>query len=254
MTNLSVNINKIALLRNSRGRDFPNVVDFAQQFLNLGVQGITIHPRQDERHITRQDAYDLAELFSTIKGADANSPEMQLAELNIEGYPSEDFLTLVEETRPAQCTFVPDAPGQLTSDHGWDVVKHHSLLKDHCQRLNEKGIRTALFLDPDLVQLEQVPLTESDRIELYTESFAASFATPNQSRVLASFRAVAERAGELNIEINAGHDLALNNLQQFLTIPNILEVSIGHELTIECIQSGMQNVIAQYLSICSRSA
>lgn len=244
MTNLSVNINKIALLRNSRGRDFPNVVDFAKQFLELGVQGITVHPRQDERHITRQDAYDLADLFSNIS----------TAELNIEGYPSEDFLMLVEETKPAQCTLVPDAPGQLTSDHGWDVIKHHSLLKDHCQRLNEQGIRTALFLDPDLAQLEQVPLTQSNRIELYTESYAASFTKPNENVVLEAFRSVAKRADELNIEINAGHDLALNNLQKFLTIPNILEVSIGHELTIECIQLGMKEVISRYLAICKGAA
>lgn len=254
MTNLSVNINKIALLRNSRGRDFPNVVDFAKQFLALGVHGITVHPRQDERHITRQDAYDLAELFATTKTSGTNAKQMQSAELNIEGYPSEDFMLLVEETKPAQCTLVPDAPGQLTSDHGWDVIKHHSLLKDHCQRLNEQGIRTALFLDPDLAQLEQVPLTQSNRIELYTESYAASYGKPNEQSVLEAFRIVAKRADELNIELNAGHDLALNNLQKFLTIPNILEVSIGHELTIESIQFGMKDVIAQYLAICKGSA
>lgn len=244
MTNLSVNVNKIALLRNSRGRDFPNVLDFAKRFLALGVQGITIHPRQDERHITQQDAHDLGQMFKNISDA----------ELNIEGYPSEDFLTLVEHTKPAQCTFVPDAPGQLTSDHGWDVVKHHVQLKDYCQRLNEQGIRTALFLDPDLHQLEKVPLTHSNRIELYTESFATHYGSEQEESVFNQFKAVAAGADELNIEINAGHDLSLTNLQKFLSIPNILEVSIGHELTIESIQYGMQEVVSRYLKICEHSA
>lgn len=156
MTKLSVNLNKIALLRNSRGRDFPNVVDFAKKFIALGVQGITVHPRQDERHITRQDAYDLAKLL----------PYGGAIEFNIEGYPSEDFLQLVEKTRPTQCTLVPDAPDQLTSDHGWDVKQHGEQLKQICTRLQAQGIRVSIFLDPSLEQVEFVPATGATRIEL----------------------------------------------------------------------------------------
>lgn len=244
MTKLSVNINKIALLRNSRGRDFPNVVEFAKKFIALGVQGITVHPRQDERHITRQDAYDLAKLL----------PFGGAVEFNIEGYPSEDFLQLVEKTRPAQCTLVPDAPDQLTSDHGWDVKQHSAELNKICSRLKAQGIRISIFLDPSLEQVEYVPATGADRIELYTEAYAAAYGTDRFEAVLQTYAATAKRAQELGIAVNAGHDLDLHNLPQFLQIKGIEEVSIGHALMVECLEQGMDSVVAQYLKICRQSA
>lgn len=244
MTQLSVNLNKIALLRNSRGRDFPNVVDFAEKFITLGVQGITIHPRQDERHIKRQDAFDLAQCL-------AKYPNV---EFNIEGYPSEDFLQLIEATKPDQCTLVPDSPNQLTSDHGWDFTTQASYLDDILARIEAAGVRTACFLDPDLQQVELAAASRTQRIELYTEGYASAHGTAQQARVHETYRAAAVRAHELGLELNAGHDLDLTNLPDFLTIPHILEVSIGHVLTVECIEQGMPYVIRRYLAACANSA
>ncbi len=240
---LSVNLNKIALLRNSRGRNYPNVVEFAEKFIALGVQGITIHPREDERHITRQDAYDLAELLASK--ADI--------EFNIEGYPSADFLSLVHELKPTQCTLVPDSPDQLTSDHGWDLNQKSDFLLTICQALNDDNIRSALFLDPDIEQIKQVPNTKAQRIELYTESYANTCESGNHQEVFTGYKKAAEVAQELGIGVNAGHDLDLVNLQKFLSIENVLEVSIGHALTIESIEQGMESVVAQYLAICNQS-
>jgi pyridoxine 5-phosphate synthase len=244
MTDLSVNLNKIALLRNSRGRDYPNVVAYAQRFIELGVQGITIHPRSDERHIKRQDAYDLA---SALKSYDE-------IELNIEGYPSEDFLELIEATKPDQCTLVPDAEDQLTSDHGWDFHAQSEMLQSVISRLKQTGVRVAVFLDPDLEQVELAAKSGADRIELYTESYAESFSTDSEDSVLRQFHLAAVRAQELGLGVNAGHDLDLANLSAFLTIPKVLEVSIGHALTIECINQGIEQVVSQYLAICDGSA
>lgn len=244
MTKLSVNLNKIALLRNSRGRDFPNVVNFAGKFMQLGVQGITVHPREDERHITMQDAYDLGDLLRD------NSD----VEYNIEGYPSEDFLRLVEEIKPTQCTLVPDAPDQLTSDHGWDLSKDMTLVQETCQRLKNCGVRAAIFLDPDVEHVELAAQSGCERLEFYTEAFAASHGSDKADDVYAQYLAAAQKATELGIDINAGHDLDLQNLPSFLTIPNILEVSIGHVLTVECIEQGMISVVKQYLTICENSA
>jgi pyridoxine 5-phosphate synthase len=241
---LSVNVNKIALLRNSRGRDFPSVVEFAKKFIALGAQGITVHPRQDERHITRQDAYDLAELLVDYPGV----------EFNIEGYPSEEFLQLVEDCKPDQCTLVPDAVDQLTSDHGWDVAWHSELLEMVTTRLKKSGIRVAAFLDPDVEQVRRVASTGVDRIELYTEEYASAYGTREQASVLAKYADAAAEAQRLELEVNAGHDLDSHNLATFLTIPGILEVSIGHVLTVECIEQGMPTVIAKYLEICQASA
>ncbi len=243
MTVLSVNLNKIALLRNSRGRDFPNVVQFAQKFIDLGVAGITIHPRQDERHITRQDTIDLGQLISGL-------PEI---ELNIEGYPSEDFLALVEQVGPAQCTLVPDSPTQLTSDHGWDLTRHFDQVRDTCARLNNAGIRSAIFMDPDADQIRLAPDTGTRRIELYTEEFAASYGTAENESVFQRYKASAALAQELGLGVNAGHDLDLENLGRFLEIDGILEVSIGHALTVESIENGMTGVVRQYLDLCNRS-
>jgi len=242
-TKLSVNLNKIALLRNSRGRDFPSVVGFAKKFIALGVHGITVHPREDERHITRQDARDLAKLL-------ADYPDV---EYNIEGYPSEEFLDLVEECQPDQATLVPDAVDQLTSDHGWDVVWHGELLTMVTERLKKSGIRVAAFLDPDIEQVKRVAATGVDRIELYTEEFASSYGTSDESKVLDKYRAAAAEAERMELEVNAGHDLDSENLATFLTIPNVLEVSIGHVLTVECIEKGMPVVVKEYLDICQAS-
>ena len=239
MTILSVNVNKIALLRNSRGRDYPNVVNFAQRFLNLGVKGITVHPRPDERHVTRQDVYDLMEFLELY-------PDV---EFNIEGYPSEEFLQLVCEVRPAQCTLVPDAPGQLTSDHGWDVEKNSDLLHATSEILREAGIRSSLFLDPDPELVPAVKSVGADRIELYTEEYASHFGLESEHRIFDAYAATAAAAEESGIGVNAGHDLDLKNLRRFLEISNIEEVSIGHALVVECLIHGMEKVIQEYLAI-----
>ena len=241
MTNLSVNMNKIALLRNSRGRDYPNIIEFANKLIDLGVQGITVHPRQDERHITRRDASVLGELLC----------QKSEVEFNIEGYPSEDFLILVEKIKPTQCTLVPDSPQQLTSDHGWDLEKEGDFIQGICARLGAAGIRSALFLDPNINQVKLVPGIGARRIELYTEEYAANFNTADHAAVFAGFKAAALEAQGLGLGVNAGHDLDLVNLPEFLTIEGILEVSIGHALTIECIEQGMQKVIGSYLEICA---
>jgi pyridoxine 5-phosphate synthase len=241
MTLLSVNLNKIALLRNSRGRDYPGVIEFALKFYDLGVRGITIHPRQDERHITRQDAVDLGALVNKLGDT----------ELNMEGYPSESFLSLVEEVNPSQCTLVPDSPDQLTSDHGWDLRTHFKQVSESCDRLKKAGIRTAIFLDPNIDQIKIAPQTNVDRLELYTERFAATYRTPQHDKVFNEYREAANLAQELMLGINAGHDLDLSNLSTFLEIEGILEVSIGHALTVECIEKGMEEIIKTYLKICS---
>ena len=241
MTDLSVNLNKIALLRNSRGRDYPSVVAFAGKFIGLGVQGITIHPRPDERHIKRQDAYDLAEFLQ----------DHTEVELNIEGYPNQEFLRLIEDTRPDQCTLVPDADNQLTSDHGWDFREQGAYIKNIVGQLADWGVRSAVFLDPDMEQVALAAESGSNRIELYTESYAQAWNSPEQDTILNGYREVALMAQALGLGVNAGHDLDLANLPVFLSIPNILEVSIGHALTVECIEQGMEQVIRRYLDICN---
>ncbi|MEX2320852.1 MAG: pyridoxine 5'-phosphate synthase [Saccharospirillum sp.] len=241
MTQLSVNLNKIALLRNSRGRDFPNVVTFAQKFIALGVHGITIHPRPDARHATAQDAHDL-------KAALAAHPDV---ELNIEGYPTEDFLALIEAVRPHQCTLVPDEPNQLTSDHGWDFTQHAEFLETVLSRIHTAGVRSSVFLDPDTDQVKRAANSSAQRIELYTEGYASAHGTESATTVLAKYREAADLAQRLGLGVNAGHDLDLHNLPDFLSIPGILEVSIGHVLTVECIEQGMDTVIKQYLPMCA---
>ena len=239
MTVLSVNVNKIALLRNSRGRDFPSVLGFSEQLIDLGVRGITVHPRPDERHVTRRDVYELSEMLK-------DKPQV---EFNIEGYPSADFIKMVLQVCPDQCTLVPDSPDQLTSDHGWNVVENRATLLGVLGDLREKNIRSSLFLDPDLEMLEQVPSVGADRIELYTEDYASNFARSEQDAVLERYRLTAQRTGQLGIGLNAGHDLDLQNLSKFLEIPNILEVSIGHALVVESLQLGVAEVISRYLAI-----
>ena len=240
MIALSVNLNKIALLRNSRGRDYPNVVDFARRFIALGVDGITIHPRPDERHIHRKDAYDLADFLAGQAGV----------EFNIEGNPGEDFLRIIEETRPDQCTLVPDDDNQLTSDHGWDLSQGIESVSQVVSEIKGWGVRAALFLDPDSQQVERAAEVGTDRIELYTEAYASAHANGNAAALLPQYQSARDRAVALGIGVNAGHDLDLANLAEFLAIGDVLEVSIGHALTVECIERGMDVVVAEYLAIC----
>lgn len=240
MTALSVNINKLALLRNSRGRNFPDLAAFSQRFLTLGVHGITVHPRPDERHVRFADLPVLATVVQQFPGT----------EFNIEGYPSPEFLQAVLAIKPHQCTLVPDAADQLTSDHGWDLHKHGSWLKDVVAQLQGAGVRVSLFLDPEPTLAPLAALTGAARIELYTEHYAATFGTPEQEAVFKRYRDSALAAQVAGLGVNAGHDLDLANLGTFLTIPGILEVSIGHALTVECIEQGMNHVLARYLELC----
>jgi pyridoxine 5-phosphate synthase len=242
MTKLSVNLNKIALLRNSRDSDFPNLLDFANLCVNAGVHGLTIHPRPDQRHARYADVYNLAALVA----------EKNDIELNIEGNPTDKFLQVVLEARPAQCTLVPDDPNQLTSDHGWDINKHGQRLKEIVGQLKEAGIRSSVFIDPDPEQIRLAKGTDTDRIELYTESYARAFGGNNEQTVFEQFYEAARVAQELEIGVNAGHDLNQENLAKFLTIPDILEVSIGHALTVESLLSGFEKTIKNYLSIMNR--
>ncbi len=241
MTKLSVNLNKIALLRNSRGRDFPNVVDFANKMIALGVQGITVHPRQDERHITKNDAIELGKFLS-------NHSEV---EFNIEGYPSRNFMELIAKVKPDQCTLVPDSPDQLTSDHGWNLEKEGDFVQNICSQLASEGIRSSIFIDPNPSQIKLVSNTGANRIELYTEEYASTFNKPAHESVFNRYKESAIEAQKLGIGVNAGHDLDLTNLSKFLTINEILEVSIGHVLTVECIEHGMKSIIGKYLKICN---
>jgi pyridoxine 5-phosphate synthase len=232
MTRLSVNINKIALLRNSRGADIPNVIEFAKDCERYGAQGITVHPRQDERHIRRSDVYELKKVVTS--------------EFNIEGYPSEDFLKMVAEVTPEQCTLVPDAPGQLTSDHGWDTIKHQSLLKDVIARLKADGIRVSLFIDPRNDLIEAAKKAGTDRIEFYTGPYAHDYLS-DREEAIKDFVLAAKYCNEIGIGINAGHDLNLDNLRFFKQgIPHLLEVSIGHALVRDCLYLGLENTIQIY--------
>ncbi len=233
MTRLSVNINKIALLRNSRGANIPDVIQFAKDVERYGGQGITVHPRPDERHMRRSDVYALKEVVTT--------------EFNIEGYPSEDFLQMVLEVKPHQCTLVPDEPGQLTSDHGWDTIKHQDFLHKVIGRLKEKDIRVSLFIDPVNSKIEAAKTTGTDRIEFYTGPYVHDFAV-NKEAAIADFTAAARFCNEIGIGINAGHDLNLDNLGYFKqNIPGLLEVSIGHALVRDCLYYGLENTVQLYL-------
>lgn len=238
MTKLSVNINKIALLRNSRGRNFPDVAAFAARCIDLGAHGITLHPREDQRHARYSDVSELAALCAARD-----------CELNVEGYPSEQFLEVVKSVRPAQCTLVPDAPGQLTSDHGWDVLKHADMLRRVIGELKALGIRTSLFIDYDYAHFEAAREVGADRVELYTEPYAETFGSAAGEAIYEGFRQAVARARSLGLGVNAGHDLDLENLPRFLAIPGVLEVSIGHALVAECIEAGMEKVLGRYSDI-----
>lgn len=234
MTNLSVNINKIATLRNARGGNVPNLLQVAKDIQQFGAHGITIHPRPDERHIRYQDAHDLKAIVFT--------------EYNIEGNPKHNFIDLVLETKPTQVTLVPDAIGAITSSAGWNTIEHQSYLKEVIQEFQRHHIRTSIFVDPDLRMIEGAKSTGTDRIELYTESFAHQYGLGNKSGIELYIKA-AELANELNLGINAGHDLSLDNIQFFKqNIPGLLEVSIGHALICESLYLGLENVVNMYLN------
>lgn len=234
MTKLSVNINKIATLRNSRGGNVPNVVQFAIDVQKFGAEGVTIHPRPDERHIRYQDARDLKPIVHT--------------EFNIEGNPVKKFMDLVLEVQPTQVTLVPDADDALTSNAGWNTLLHKDFLIDIIQECKRNNIRTSIFVDPDLKMIEGAKLTGTDRIELYTEQFAHEFSLGSKSGIQPYVEA-ALLANELGLGINAGHDLSLENIRFFKeNIPNLLEVSIGHALISESLYLGIENVVNMYLN------
>jgi len=239
-TVLSVNVNKVALLRNTRALGIPSVVRAATLALQAGAHGITVHPRPDERHIRPGDVRELAALVRERPGV----------ELNVEGNPDGRYLDLVLAARPHQATLVPDAPAQLTSDHGWDARAAQAKLGPVVRRLKQAGIRVSLFLDPDAAQVDAAAATGADRIELYTESYARAFGGERQAPVLASFAAAARRAQALGLGVNAGHDLNLANLGPFLDgVPGVLEVSIGHALVCEAFDHGLEGTVDRYVAI-----
>ncbi|MDR2841012.1 MAG: pyridoxine 5'-phosphate synthase [Paludibacter sp.] len=232
MTKLSVNINKIATLRNARGGDIPNVCRVAMDCELFGADGITVHPRPDERHIRYQDVRDLRPLVST--------------EFNIEGNPAPEFIRLVKEVKPQQVTLVPDAHNDITSNAGWDTVAHFDFLKNITEQFHESGIRVSIFVDSEIKHLEYAKLAGADRIELYTEPYASQYAA-NRDNAIRPFVAAAEYAHKIGLGINAGHDLSLKNLK-FLKqqIPMLAEVSIGHALIADALYFGLENTIKQY--------
>ena len=232
MTKLSVNINKIATLRNSRGGDTPNVVQFGKDVQRFGAEGVTIHPRPDERHITYKDAYDLKPIVYT--------------EYNIEGNPIKKFTDMVLELKPTQVTLVPDAIDAITSNAGWDTIKHKDFLVEMIAEFKRNDIRTSIFVDPDLKQIEGAKATGTDRIELYTEAFAHQYSLGNKAGIK-PYTACAELANQLGLGVNAGHDLSLENIKFFAEqLPDLLEVSIGHALIAESLYLGIENVINMY--------
>ncbi len=234
MTRLSVNINKIATLRNARGGNVPDLLKMAMDCERFGAQGITVHPRPDERHIRYSDVHELKKLVKT--------------EFNIEGNPGEKkFIDLVLEVKPTQVTLVPDGTGQLTSDHGWDTILHKDFLVEIIAEFRRNNIRTSIFVDADEKMVEGAKATGTDRIELYTESYAHNFSA-NKEKAIAPFIAAAKIANELQLGLNAGHDLSLDNLNYFRqNIPGLLEVSIGHALISDALYFGLENTIQLYL-------
>ncbi len=234
MTKLSVNINKFATIRNSRGGNNPNLVQVAKDAERFGAEGITVHPRPDERHIRYRDVYDLKAVVST--------------EFNIEGNPKEKkFVELVLANTPTQVTLVPDVSGQLTSNHGWNTVENQTYLQDIIAEFQSAGIRVSIFVDPDLKMVEAASTTGTDRIELYTEAYATNF-QQNKELAIRPYRDAALLAQKLGLGLNAGHDLDLHNLRFFAqNIPDLQEVSIGHALVCDCLYLGMENTIQRYL-------
>ena len=232
MTKLSVNINKIATIRNARGGNTPNVIQFAIDCERFGAEGITVHPRPDERHITTKDVYELKDVVKT--------------EFNIEGYPDERYIRMIEEIRPAQATLVPDPPNVLTSNAGWDTKKHQELLRELIAHFRSLGVRSSIFVDTDLMNIEYAAKSGVDRIELYTGPYAEEFASDPEKAIL-PYKEAAYAAHDMGLGINAGHDLSLDNLKFFKqNIPNLAEVSIGHALISDALYLGIENTIQRY--------
>ena len=235
MTKLSVNVNKVALLRNSRDIGIPSVLDAARICIESGAHGITVHPRPDERHIRESDVYELAEIVSV--------------EFNIEGNPFPRYMRIVREVRPTQCTLVPDQPGALTSDHGWNLAEHGERLRPIIGELQDLGSRVSLFMDTDLAQIPRAKDVGADRIELYTEPYARAHRNGDVEAMLETYARAAQRAQEAGLGVNAGHDLNRDNLGRFCTIPGILEVSIGHALISDSLEMGLSRAVKEYLRI-----
>ncbi len=240
MTQLSVNVNKVALLRNTRTIGIPSVTRAAQICIDAGAYGITVHPRPDERHIRRTDVYELAEMVTV--------------EFNIEGNPFEaGYMEIVREVKPTQCTLVPDSPEAFTSDHGWDLAKDGERLGPIIQELVDLGSRVSLFMDPDLDQIERAPGVGTDRIELYTEPYATAFREGDVEAAFQQYARAAEKAQEVGLGINAGHDLNLQNLSKFCSISGVLEVSIGHALIAEALEMGLAQTVKAYLKVLAQT-
>lgn len=241
MTKLSVNVNKLATLRNSRDKNLPDVLQSTLAIISYGAEGITVHPRPDERHIRKSDVYAISKAIDV--------------EFNIEGYPSNEFLDLVKEIRPAQCTLVPDAPEAFTSNAGWQIEPNLALLQKSIADLHAHGVRTSLFMDPYTLtekELNCLKMTKTDRVELYTEAYADDFGTAKGEATLEDYKQAANKINQLGIELNAGHDLNLKNLRPFITaIPSIKEVSIGHALITDALEYGMKDTILRYLACLS---
>tara|TARA_B110000914_G_C15394326_1_gene414008 strand:- start:84 stop:794 length:711 start_codon:yes stop_codon:yes gene_type:complete len=235
MTKLSVNINKIATIRNARGGTSPSVLDAAINCQKFGADGITIHPRPDERHITRKDVYNIKPIITT--------------EYNIEGYPSVDFIKMVIDVKPEQVTLVPDGPDVITSCAGWDTIKFQDYLKEIIAEFKEYGIRTSIFVDPKIEMIEGAKLCGTDRIELYTEDYATKY-VDDKEKAISPYILAANKASELGLGVNAGHDLSLENLEYFAKhIPNLAEVSIGHALISDALYLGLESTIEKYKSL-----
>ena len=239
MTKLSVNINKIATLRNARGANVPNLLQFATDIQDFGADGITVHPRPDERHIKYDDVNELKPIINT--------------EFNIEGYPNKKFIDLVRNVKPHQVTLVPDKPNAITSNSGWDTIKNYSFLKEIITELSLNSIRTSIFLDPNIKFIDSAAKTGADRIELYTEFYSKKFEL-NPNIAISNYISTANEAINFGLGINAGHDLNLKNIEFFSSrIPNLLEVSIGHALICESLYLGLENVINLYKSKLSKN-
>jgi pyridoxine 5-phosphate synthase len=238
MTKLSVNVNKLATLRNSREKNNPDILQMTLDIIAFGAEGITVHPRPDGRHIRVSDVHAISNAITV--------------EFNIEGYPDELFMNLVKEIKPEQCTLVPDAPNVLTSNAGWDIEQHVNFLQEAVDSLHQSGIRTSLFIEPLTITPQAVQLlgqTKTDRVELYTEAYADAFGTAEQATVTGTYKRVAAQINQLGIGLNAGHDLNLDNLSYFIQeIPSVLEVSIGHALICDALYLGMKDTISRYLS------
>jgi pyridoxine 5-phosphate synthase len=247
MIALSVNLNKIALIRNSRDTTNPSVPEHARMCLEAGADGITVHPRPDQRHIRAQDCFELASMLEVefnIEGNPTAGPRKS-DRAGVGDYPG--FMELVREIRPAQCTLVPDTDGQLTSDHGFDLKRDGDIVAPLVAEMKSLGIRTSLFMDPDPEQIRLAAQTGTDRIELYTEAYAKAVSRQeNIEQVFQQFVIAAETAADVGLEVNAGHDLDLHNLPLFSTLPGLLEVSIGHALTVDAIRMGLANAVRAY--------